>query len=154
MSPLRPLPVPSMEHTVQVSGDLVVAVKGGGTARLAVGEGTPNPAVAAAAATVRAMSAARVGQPPESRAARPSELLEQAGRQHFLDEIAPTEGLPAGSVAPKGQPVRTPWSDPNSRRTSGRAGLGDTVPDVGWGERQNAAGQLDLISIPEVSMVG
>jgi hypothetical protein len=51
---------------------------------------------------------------------------------------------------PKGQPVPTEWKDPKK----GERGLGSTIPDVGWGERRTKSGQLDLISIPEVSMVG
>jgi hypothetical protein len=150
LSPLQPLPVPTIEHNVEVTGDLQIAVKGGGRARIAVGEAVQgSPGVRAAANQVRAMSGALFGQ-PASHKASPSSILESAGRTHYLDYIAPTENLPPGSVSPRGQPMPTEWKDP----TKGPRGLGSTIPDVGWGERRTPGGQLDLISIPEVTMVG
>src|SRR5262249_44342772 len=38
LSPLRPLPTPTIEHNLKVLGELIINLKGGGTARIAAGE--------------------------------------------------------------------------------------------------------------------
>jgi hypothetical protein len=74
---------------------------------------------------------------------------EGAGRSYYLNVIAPSEGINPAAVDPGGVRRPTEYTDP----TSYRGRLGTVVPDVGWAERRNAAGQVDLISIPEITLV-
>ncbi len=158
MSPLQPLAIPTVEHGVEVKAHLPITLKGGGTARIAVGDvarapgtGTPNadPLVMAAVARARLLAATgRSGRDSQ----KAWEIMEEAGREHYHGHIAPTEGLPPGSVSNQGVTAATAWTDPKGGRR-GRNPLGSVQPDAGWGERRNAAGAVDLISVPDATMM-
>jgi hypothetical protein len=140
------------EYTVEVRDERHISLPGGETARIVVGDAQASASVREAAHQVRAMSAATIGQ-PAGYERRAWEVLEEAGRKHYMKHIAPTEGIDPVSISPKGKPVRTEWGVTNPRSRGRFTPEGWTVPDVGWAERWPPGGQLDLISIPEVSMV-